>query len=220
MRAAGRQRRTRLRCARRDSVHVLAPVEVQASIAPVAGPTIGSGIPARITTLSGHEIDQWEPRILPDVLGSVAGVSVYDDLGSQYKLNRQLSRLQLRADRWSAAGDHRLSRWRAAERGRRAGGRLRSPPDGARQARRAVERHSVVARSQLARRRDQSRDRSRRGAGARRSGSERRLVRAGRGRRERSRENPRTDGTTISAAATSAKMVGAPEPRDGTSTAS
>ena len=73
--------------ARRDSIHVLAPVEVQASIAPVAGPTIGSGIPARITTLSGHDIDEWEPRILPDVLGSVAGVSVYDDLGSQYKLN-------------------------------------------------------------------------------------------------------------------------------------
>lgn len=72
---------------RRDSVHVLAPVEVQASIAPVAGPTIGSGIPARITTLLGHDIDEWEPRILPDVLGSVAGVSVYDDLGSQYKLN-------------------------------------------------------------------------------------------------------------------------------------
>src|SRR4051812_2677736 len=72
---------------RRDSIHVLAPVEVQASIAPVAGPTIGSGIPARITTLSGHDIDEWEPRILPDVLGTVAGVSVYDDLGSQYKLN-------------------------------------------------------------------------------------------------------------------------------------
>jgi iron complex outermembrane recepter protein len=77
----------RAAAARRDSVHVLAPVEVQASIAPVAGPTIGSGIPARITTLSGHDIDEWEPRILPDVLGSVAGVSVYDDLGSQYKLN-------------------------------------------------------------------------------------------------------------------------------------
>jgi iron complex outermembrane receptor protein len=77
----------RAAAARRDSVHVLAPVEVQASIAPVAGPTIGSGIPARITTLSGHDIDEWEPRILPDVLGTIAGVSVYDDLGSQYKLN-------------------------------------------------------------------------------------------------------------------------------------
>ena len=73
--------------ARRDSVHVLAPVEVQASIAPVAGPTIGSGIPARITVLSGHDIDEWEPRILPDVLGTIAGVSIYDDLGSQFKLN-------------------------------------------------------------------------------------------------------------------------------------
>lgn len=73
--------------ARRDSIQVLAPVEVQASIAPIAGPTIGSGVPARITVLSGHDIDEWEPRILPDVLGTVAGVSIYDDLGSQYKLN-------------------------------------------------------------------------------------------------------------------------------------
>ncbi len=72
---------------RRDSVQLLAPMEVQASIAPVAGPTIGSGIPARITVLSGHDIDEWEPRILPDVLGTIAGVSIYDDLGSQYKLN-------------------------------------------------------------------------------------------------------------------------------------
>jgi iron complex outermembrane recepter protein len=73
---------------RRDStIAHLAPVEVHASIAPVAGPTIGSGVPARITTLSGHDIDAWEPRILPDVLGSLAGVSVYDDLGSQFKLN-------------------------------------------------------------------------------------------------------------------------------------
>ena len=78
---------TRADSVRRDSVHVLAPVEVQASIAPVAGPTIGSGIPARITVLSGHDIDEWEPRILPDVLGTIAGVSVYDDLGSQFKLN-------------------------------------------------------------------------------------------------------------------------------------
>ncbi|MEO8879250.1 MAG: TonB-dependent receptor [Gemmatimonadaceae bacterium] len=71
----------------RDSIYRLSPVEVQASIAPVAGPTIGSGIPARITTLSGAAVDQWEPRILPDVLGTIAGVSIYDDLGSQYKIN-------------------------------------------------------------------------------------------------------------------------------------
>ena len=71
----------------RDSIYRLSPVEVQASILPVAGPTIGSGIPARVTTLSGAAVDQWEPRILPDVLGTIAGVSIYDDLGSQYKLN-------------------------------------------------------------------------------------------------------------------------------------
>ncbi|HXT48434.1 MAG TPA: TonB-dependent receptor plug domain-containing protein, partial [Gemmatimonadaceae bacterium] len=72
---------------KRDSIQLLAPVEVQASIAPVAGPTIESGVPARITVLTGHDIDEWEPRILPDVLGTISGVSVYDDLGSQYKLN-------------------------------------------------------------------------------------------------------------------------------------
>jgi iron complex outermembrane receptor protein len=71
----------------RDSIYRLSPVEVQASILPVAGPTIGSGIPARVTTLSGAAVDQWEPRILPDVLGTIAGVSIYDDLGSQYKIN-------------------------------------------------------------------------------------------------------------------------------------
>ena len=71
----------------RDSIYKLSPVEVQASILPVAGPTIGSGIPARVTTLSGAAVDQWEPRILPDVLGTIAGVSIYDDLGSQYKIN-------------------------------------------------------------------------------------------------------------------------------------
>jgi len=77
----------RARAVTRDSVQILAPVEVQASIVPVAGPTIGSGIPARITVLSGHDVDEWEPRILPDVLGTIAGVSIYDDLGSQFKLN-------------------------------------------------------------------------------------------------------------------------------------
>ncbi|MGH7672837.1 MAG: TonB-dependent receptor [Gemmatimonadales bacterium] len=70
----------------RDSV-VLAPIEVVTSIAPAAGPRIGSGIPARITTLSGREIDAWEPRTLADALGSRTGVSIYDDLGSPYKLN-------------------------------------------------------------------------------------------------------------------------------------
>ena len=72
---------------RSDSTYRLAPIAVQASIVPVAGPTIGSGIPARVTTLAGASLKEWTPRILPDVLGTVVGVSVYDDLGSQYKLN-------------------------------------------------------------------------------------------------------------------------------------
>jgi outer membrane receptor protein involved in Fe transport len=72
--------------ARKDTV-VLPPIEVVSSILPIAGPRIRSGIPARIATLSGREIDAWEPRTLADALGSRAGVSIYDDLGSPYKLN-------------------------------------------------------------------------------------------------------------------------------------
>ncbi len=72
--------------ARRDTV-VLAPIEVISSIAPVAGPQIGSGIPARIVRVSGREIDAWEPLTLAQALGRRAGVSLYDDLGSPVKLN-------------------------------------------------------------------------------------------------------------------------------------
>jgi iron complex outermembrane recepter protein len=70
----------------RDTV-VLAPIEVISSIVPFAGPRIGSGVPARISTLTGRDIDAWEPRTLADALGSRAGVSIFDDLGSPYKLN-------------------------------------------------------------------------------------------------------------------------------------
>ncbi len=78
---------------RRDTVRVdrlrvatLAPIKVRASIVPAAGPGVGSGVPARISTVTGREIDAWEPKLLGDALGSQAGVSLYDDLGSPYKL--------------------------------------------------------------------------------------------------------------------------------------
>ena len=65
----------------------LPPIEVVGSIAPAAGPTIGSGVPARVTTLDAAQVDAYEPRILSDALKGVAGFSTYDDLGSPYKLN-------------------------------------------------------------------------------------------------------------------------------------
>src|SRR5215210_6736731 len=65
----------------------LETIEVTSSIAPTAGPLIGSGIPARISTVTGEAIDAWEPRLLADALASQAGISVYDDLGSPFKLN-------------------------------------------------------------------------------------------------------------------------------------
>lgn len=65
----------------------LPPIEVVGSILPAAGPTIGSGVPARVTTLDEAQVDAYEPRVLSDALKSVAGFSTYDDLGSPYKLN-------------------------------------------------------------------------------------------------------------------------------------
>ncbi|HEX2610341.1 MAG TPA: TonB-dependent receptor plug domain-containing protein, partial [Gemmatimonadales bacterium] len=65
----------------------LKTIEVTSSIAPTAGPAIGSGIPARISTVTGAAIEAWEPRLLADALGSQTGISLYDDLGSPFKLN-------------------------------------------------------------------------------------------------------------------------------------
>ena len=65
----------------------LKTIEVTSSIAPTAGPTIGSGIPARISTVTGAAIDAWEPRLLADALATQPGISLYDDLGSPFKLN-------------------------------------------------------------------------------------------------------------------------------------
>jgi iron complex outermembrane recepter protein len=74
---------------RRDTAAVttLQEIEVVGSIAPTAGPTIGSGIPARISSVTGEQIDAWEPRLLADALATQPGISLYDDLGSAYKLN-------------------------------------------------------------------------------------------------------------------------------------
>ena len=74
---------------RRDTTRVtkLETIEVTSSIAPTAGPRIGSGIPARISTVTGEAIEAWEPRLLADALGTQTGISLYDDLGSPFKLN-------------------------------------------------------------------------------------------------------------------------------------
>jgi outer membrane receptor protein involved in Fe transport len=73
---------------RRDTTIVeLAPIEVVGSIAPTAGASIGSGVPARISTVTGREIDAWEPRLLTDALGAQPGISMYDDLGTPWKMN-------------------------------------------------------------------------------------------------------------------------------------
>lgn len=75
----------------RDSVAVLAPVEVRASIVPNAAPDVsanaGAGVPARVAVADGRRLAAWKPRVLPEALGAQAGVSFYDDLGTPWKLN-------------------------------------------------------------------------------------------------------------------------------------
>ncbi len=77
--------------ARSDSGSVraqrLPAVSVQASILPTAAASIGSGVPARMTNVSGAEVNAWHPRVLPDALTREAGISFYDDLGTPWKLN-------------------------------------------------------------------------------------------------------------------------------------
>ena len=70
-----------------SSAVVLAPVEVHASIIPAAGPAIGSGVPARVSLLDGRQIQAGAPRLLPDALATQPGISLYDDLGTPWKLN-------------------------------------------------------------------------------------------------------------------------------------
>lgn len=86
--SAQRRDTTRRNLTRRDTAAVmLAPVAVREFIAPTAGPAIGSAVPAPITVVFRREIDAWEPRTVVDALATKAGVSLYDDLGSPYKLN-------------------------------------------------------------------------------------------------------------------------------------
>src|SRR5688572_22193729 len=67
--------------------YALPPIEVVGTIRPDAGPTVGSGVPARVTILEADDVDAYEPRVLSDAVRQVAGISTYDDLGSPYKLN-------------------------------------------------------------------------------------------------------------------------------------
>jgi outer membrane receptor protein involved in Fe transport len=69
----------------RDTVTTLPTIEVVGSILTEAGPGIGSGVPARTSTITNQQLEAWEPRVLSDLLGSQPGFSLYDDLGSPFK---------------------------------------------------------------------------------------------------------------------------------------
>jgi outer membrane receptor protein involved in Fe transport len=70
-----------------DSAVALKPIEVVGSILAPAGPRIGSGVPARTTTITRRQLEETEPRLLSDALTTQAGFSSYDDLGASYKMS-------------------------------------------------------------------------------------------------------------------------------------
>src|SRR5215470_9503814 len=80
---------TRLPAQQPDSARrpvVLPAIQVSGSFAPVAGPAVGSGIPANVATLTSDRLAAWRPRVLTDALASLPDVSATDDLGSRKKI--------------------------------------------------------------------------------------------------------------------------------------
>ncbi len=69
----------------RDTVATLPTIEVVGSILAPAGPSVGSGVPARTSTITNEQLEAWEPRMVSDFLTSQASFSQYDDLGSPFK---------------------------------------------------------------------------------------------------------------------------------------
>ncbi|MBA3553922.1 MAG: TonB-dependent receptor plug domain-containing protein, partial [Gemmatimonadales bacterium] len=69
----------------RDSVATLPTIEVVGSILPPGGPGVGSGVPARTSTITNEELETWEPRLISDFIATQPGFSLYDDLGSPFK---------------------------------------------------------------------------------------------------------------------------------------
>lgn len=71
-----------------DSARVvqLPTVRVIGSILPIAGPAVGSSVPARVSTIERGELVAWDHRLLSNALAREPGVSLYDDLGSGAKM--------------------------------------------------------------------------------------------------------------------------------------
>ena len=68
------------------TVAQLQPVQVIGSVLHSAGPSIGSGVPARVSVLGPAALSEWRPRLLSDALSLQPGISLYDDLGSSSKM--------------------------------------------------------------------------------------------------------------------------------------
>ena len=59
--------------------------------------------------MTGEAIDAWEPRLLADALATQPGISLYDDLGSPFKLNLSTRGFNVRARSWACRRASRSS---------------------------------------------------------------------------------------------------------------
>lgn len=81
------ERRQSERASAADTAQRLAPIEIRTSILPAASLSIGSPIPARTAVLSSRKVADWKPRLLADLLATQPSISLYDDLGTPWKMN-------------------------------------------------------------------------------------------------------------------------------------
>lgn len=83
--APGQEPDTTRRPAPDSIVARLPTVQVIGSVLHAAGPSIGSGVPARVSVIGSEAVRAWDPRMLSDALRREPGISLYDDLGSTSK---------------------------------------------------------------------------------------------------------------------------------------
>jgi iron complex outermembrane receptor protein len=69
-----------------DSVVVLTPIEVLASVRPSGGSDLAAIAPERVSVLAASRVNAYRPNTLPETLAQQPGISLYDDVGSGDKL--------------------------------------------------------------------------------------------------------------------------------------
>lgn len=71
---------------RDTTARMLPPIRVVGSLLPIVSPRVGSGLPGKSEMIDSAELRAWKPRLAFEPLARQANISMYDDLGSAFKL--------------------------------------------------------------------------------------------------------------------------------------